>query len=273
LSRNLKKALGKVSEIADFVEDQGNNLALRERVIEVQEKLTGKIKDVKLLEPGRKFIRECDASVSEKEGIKDRHLFLFSDILLVTRSHKGTFEVKKVLYLEKISSIKSQNAETLFVIIDEKPYTIVFKEEAEKKKWLTDLVKHYTDYLERETKKKSAQAASVENIPEPPPPIAPPLKKVSTKKSDLKRPPTPKEEIKVVMNPLRQASISSDSGQFGSTSRVRRPSTIGHNSPAAALAAAEANVKKSPSMDSFGHSTESEPGVEGSSSDVQQVTQ
>jgi len=251
---NLTKALERVAEVADFVEEKSNNLALRERVIEIQEKLTGKLKDVKLLEPGRKFIRECDATVIEKEGSshKDRHLFLFSDLLLITRPHKNQWEVKTVLHLDKLSSIKpavgADKHSMLNLVVEEKLFSLVFKDESEKKTWLNDLVKLFTDCLELDTKKRSAGSHDKDKDKEVPPLFKSRTLRDMKKSADEKRRGTatmPREELKVTLNPLK---LSVDTTPIKSARR----STIDHNQePLFIQEMSKDNMKKSPSMDSF----------------------
>mmetsp|Transcript_9310 Transcript_9310/g.28747 ORF Transcript_9310/g.28747 Transcript_9310/m.28747 type:complete len:273 (-) Transcript_9310:36-854(-) len=102
----LQSAQKLVAEVAEDVENSQNEIAQANKVLEVADRLTGKLaEELELVQPHRRFIAECDAYVAMdgKRG-SDMHLFLFSDLLLLCKVKK--LEVAKHIFFEQIKNLK-----------------------------------------------------------------------------------------------------------------------------------------------------------------------
>jgi hypothetical protein len=106
---NIKSAYDTLLQIAQFVEDSQEASFNIAKIIAIQQELVGKTADkLKLLQPGRKLVREGEMTERTDSGaVKKRYVYLFSDLLLITTQKKSAH--KKVTahhLLENLSALR-----------------------------------------------------------------------------------------------------------------------------------------------------------------------
>lgn len=80
----LTEVLGKIKEKADQINEKKRNAENIQIVYQIGESLLGK--HLPIVDPQRRFILESDAIILQPSKKKlERHLFLFNDIILVTK--------------------------------------------------------------------------------------------------------------------------------------------------------------------------------------------
>jgi hypothetical protein len=108
---NAQKALATISDTAEHMNDRIKDLKKQAKVVEVARKLDG---NYDIVAPGREFMGRGPVAVSDSKGghkIKQGVLFLFSDILVLTKmSSGGRYKVKHVLKLHDMHVRPLQSA-------------------------------------------------------------------------------------------------------------------------------------------------------------------
>jgi len=108
--QNLKSALDKMQDVADYVNDKKRMAENLNGVLTIQSHLTGEIKS--LAKPHRRYVRQGPLVLIEGEKKYTRYLFLFNDILIVTRRKEGgtigTYLKMRGVKTPKTSKIKKE---------------------------------------------------------------------------------------------------------------------------------------------------------------------
>lgn len=105
---NISSAHETLLNIAQFVEDSQEASINISKIISVQQELVGKTAErLKLLQPGRKLIREGEMNERIEGGtMKKRYVYLFSDLLLITSPKKVGKKVCSHHLLENLTGIR-----------------------------------------------------------------------------------------------------------------------------------------------------------------------
>ena len=102
--KNIKQALDSIEEIAKYINEKKREAENIAKISEIQSKLTGRHAPALLSTP-RWFITEapCYLQKSIKDEPRSGHIFLFSDVILVTKKKPQRFSYKLCLELDNIT--------------------------------------------------------------------------------------------------------------------------------------------------------------------------
>jgi len=157
-------AIAKMKEIASLINDRRGEEASFQEVVAIYKKLEPQLHH-ELAEAHRRKIREGPLKVvMQRNGQKKkRHVFLFNDIMLVTKPELGKYWMRIHITLKTVSKIsnvalKGQVQQNAFGVHAPTASVVFFaKDEEERDLWVKDLRKLLNEIKEQEEKMKRWQ--------------------------------------------------------------------------------------------------------------------
>ena len=146
----LQQAKEKLEEVAEMLEVSQRVSRNGQALMRIQARLCARnAAELHLIQPDRWFVREAkmlERSSAHSTRSKHRNVYLFSDLLLITKSRKADEETTHVLPLADISSVRSSDDGTAIVVQHKSSEFLLACDGApsDTKSWLTDMVLHFT---------------------------------------------------------------------------------------------------------------------------------
>jgi hypothetical protein len=133
----LVKALEKIREVANFINNRIKDAAFKQKIVDITEETKG-IENIDLLFSSRKYIKDGIVGYISKKGLKQRLVYLFTDLILILKiTIKGVKEEEDIIrkILENEKSNKKQKIFTLrsAISFDNEPLINVIDIEASNK--------------------------------------------------------------------------------------------------------------------------------------------
>eukprot|EP00824_Muranothrix_gubernata_P019025 TRINITY_DN38545_c0_g1_i1.p1 TRINITY_DN38545_c0_g1~~TRINITY_DN38545_c0_g1_i1.p1 ORF type:complete len:557 (-),score=134.50 TRINITY_DN38545_c0_g1_i1:67-1710(-) len=100
---NIVDSLEAIKQIADFVNERKREAENLMKVVEVKTNLIGY--DKNLVEPHRHYVREGIVTHVKRLNIKERYLFLFNDILIVSIRSRSGYHCKEVIEMMDVNRV------------------------------------------------------------------------------------------------------------------------------------------------------------------------
>lgn len=141
---DLQLALEKMQDVAFYMNERKREVESMEKILEIQNKCT---KQVNLVGPQRKFVREDILKIDEDGQGKERIFILFSDKIMIAKPsliRTNSIRVEKLLDLPKIKiCVQPKESNTTIVKIHDNYNNLLLKIliQEEKENWIDDLKK------------------------------------------------------------------------------------------------------------------------------------
>ncbi len=148
--KNLCEAVAAISGVAEDIDQKMNEIEQTKKILEIQRKIIGGEFET-LVAPKRCFLRKgpllkckLDKNIFTKD-VDQVHLFLFSDLLLVTAKTVGGYQCKALVPLHSnLVRLKPVPDMTLvqnvfYLITPSRTFTFMGKDPDEKEMWMADL--------------------------------------------------------------------------------------------------------------------------------------
>jgi len=136
---DLKKALEAVKDTAAFINESKRGAENMQKMREVQSSIEGEFDSIVV--EGRRFIKEGDLMEKVKKGgFKERHCFLFSDMILTSKKKKEKYEFKGLVPLKAqviVMDITDTKSEKNIFKVGDAYFQAATQQE--KDKWLAEM--------------------------------------------------------------------------------------------------------------------------------------
>eukprot|EP01096_Ripella_sp_DP13-Kostka_P012677 TRINITY_DN5349_c0_g2_i2.p1 TRINITY_DN5349_c0_g2~~TRINITY_DN5349_c0_g2_i2.p1 ORF type:complete len:600 (+),score=275.46 TRINITY_DN5349_c0_g2_i2:497-2296(+) len=274
---DLKNAVLEIKEVALYVEAAQERFHNMNKIISIQSSLVGKkAEGLKLLSPGRVFVKEALLNMQEYSStgspmVKQRKLFLFNDILVITKPKKEketkdpksktgskkktetnfSHIVRKSILLKNIHAIIPATIENNIAMTlayeDAVPTAIFFPDEGTREEWTRSLRAKEEFVPKGQLSLRSEEGGDLRNSPSKSKHKTVREKEKKSRRLSAAIPPAPRPPDEVtVKNPLLAISSKKTRGSsLSESTKITRANTIGKGFN---LSDYE-GLKKSPSMD------------------------
>lgn len=167
---NLVAALGKIEEVVTYVNERKRLAENLQKILDVQKQIES-TEELNLVSPSRRFVREGVFKVFEKSKPHERCLYLFNDLIVMTKPRKSTngkdhFKYQLSLNDAQIIDVADTNEVQFACEIRPKgcedkknAYIIVFPNVKDKYLWVKEIKSLVKEFQKRQYMEKKRLAA------------------------------------------------------------------------------------------------------------------
>jgi len=155
---NLRNALDKMKETADYINERKRDSDAINKILEVQSILSG---IEHLAVPSRRYVREGVMLVKEESKLLERYFFLFNDLLICAKPNfsvgksRHSYKVEQTFDLQSVQFQVSQETDNICLICDNEKNCLLklaAKSQGDFDSWMADLNKAQEELLKRKTR-------------------------------------------------------------------------------------------------------------------------